>query len=65
MYICICHAITDKAIREEVYQGAKCLKSLQKTLPVGTGCGTCVCSAKEVIKEALVDLSYQSKNQVA
>ncbi len=65
MYVCICHAITDKQIRDEVYQGAKCLKSLQKNLPVGSGCGTCVCFAKEVIHETLCELKHQAQNQVA
>ena len=65
MYVCICHAVTDKQIREEVYQGAKCLKSLQKNLPVGTGCGTCVCTAKQVIEETLSDIKAVSQNQVA
>jgi bacterioferritin-associated ferredoxin len=65
MYVCICHAITDKQIQNEVYQGAKCLKSLQKNLPVGTGCGTCVCLAQEVIAETLCELKHQSQNQVA
>jgi bacterioferritin-associated ferredoxin len=65
MYVCICHAITDKQIRNEVYQGAKCLKSLQKNLPVGTGCGTCVCTAQDVIDETLCELKHQDKSQVA
>jgi bacterioferritin-associated ferredoxin len=41
------------------------LKSLQKNLPVGTGCGTCVCLAKEVINETLAELKHQAENQVA
>ncbi len=65
MYVCICHAITDKQIQCEVYKGACCLKSLQKTLPVATSCGSCACFAKEVIDETLDELKRSRHNQVA
>lgn len=65
MYICICHAITDGEIRQEVYKGAKCLKSLQKNIPVATGCGTCACSAKEVINDTLNEIKHCAQHQVA
>lgn len=65
MYVCICHAITDKQIRTEVCQGATCLKSLQKKLPVATCCGTCACLAKEVINETLAELKHSAQHQVA
>lgn len=65
MYVCICHAITDKQIQSEVYKGAICLKSLQKKLPVATCCGTCACVAQDIIDETLCELKHSSQNQVA
>lgn len=65
MYVCICHSITDKQIQNAVCNGASCLKSLQKTLPVATNCGACACFAKEVIDETLDALKCAAQHQVA
>lgn len=65
MYVCICHAITDKQIQNEVYNGANCLKSLQKKLPVATNCGTCACDATDIIENTLCEIKRAMHNQVA
>jgi bacterioferritin-associated ferredoxin len=40
MYVCICNAVTDRAIREAVHQGVESIEQLTAQ----TGCaGTCGC----------------------
>lgn len=53
MYVCICHAITDRQIREAVEEGATSLVELQHSLPVAACCGRCADTAREVIDEHL------------
>lgn len=53
MYVCICHSVTDKAIKKAVKQGHDTLEAIQQELKVGTCCGRCKHHAREVIKETL------------
>jgi bacterioferritin-associated ferredoxin len=51
MYVCVCHAVTDRDIREEVERGASSLFDVQCHLPVGSCCGRCEDTARQVIDE--------------
>jgi bacterioferritin-associated ferredoxin len=50
MYVCVCHAISDRQIREAVDRGAESLHEVQAYLPVGNCCGACTDSAEELIE---------------
>ena len=51
MYICICNAITEKAVRECARQGACSVDQLASELGVGSGCGRCRDCASEVLRD--------------
>lgn len=53
MYVCICHSVTDKAIKRAVKQGHDTLEAVQQELKVATCCGRCRHHALEVIEETL------------
>jgi bacterioferritin-associated ferredoxin len=53
MYICLCHAVTDHQIRQAVQEGVSSLRQMQLCLRVGTNCGKCIPSARQLVKEAL------------
>jgi bacterioferritin-associated ferredoxin len=53
MYVCVCHAISDRQIREAVARGAESLAEVQAYLPVASCCGRCEDSAREVIDSYL------------
>jgi bacterioferritin-associated ferredoxin len=59
MYICVCHAISDRQIREVVDRGANSLQEVQCHLPVAACCGSCEDSARDVI-EAHVEAGLRS-----
>lgn len=42
MYICICHAVTDKRLRVSIQNGATTVAQLQRETACGTGCGCCL-----------------------
>ena len=50
MYVCLCHAISDRQIREAVEHGAQSLDKVQCQLPVGTCCGSCADTARQIIE---------------
>lgn len=50
MYICMCHAISDRQIREVVDRGAGSLQEVQAHLPVASCCGCCEESARQLIE---------------
>ena len=53
MYVCICHGITDRQIRETLDAGAQSLPEVQAQIPVGGCCGRCMDIAQEVVDEHL------------
>jgi bacterioferritin-associated ferredoxin len=52
MFVCICHAVNEKAIHQAVSEGAQNLRDVRRSLSVGSQCGQCVRQAHEVIEEA-------------
>lgn len=59
MYVCVCHAVSDRQIREVVDNGARSLFEVQCQLPVGSCCGRCQDTASQVVSEHLSARSAQ------
>jgi len=59
MYVCVCHAVTQREIDRAIDEGAVTLDQLRDRLHVGTGCGCCAAWIEEQLEERLVldDLS--------
>ena len=57
MYICICNAITERAITAAVEEGARTSEDLAQRLGIGLGCGRCTSCAKTVLAESLARLT--------
>lgn len=53
MIVCICKAVSDKAIRRAVGEGVSSLREISRETGLGTCCGKCVPQAREVLAEAL------------
>ncbi len=49
MYVCICHAVTERDIHQAVEAGAQCLWEVQNKTKVSTCCGACRDRAEECI----------------
>jgi bacterioferritin-associated ferredoxin len=52
MYVCLCHGVTDSEIREAADSGVSSMRQLGKELGVGTQCGRCACTAREILRES-------------
>ena len=55
MYVCICHGITDRAIREAAVRGVDSLARLACETGVGTCCGSCRELAVRILDQAASD----------
>lgn len=53
MYVCVCHAITDREIRAAADLGTRTFEDLQATLGVATCCRRCTDCARGVFASAL------------
>ena len=58
MYICICHAVNDSAIRAAVNEGVSSFHDLSTRTGCGTQCGSCVQLAREVMDQALTEAGF-------
>ena len=58
MYICVCAAVSDKAIRAAVAEGANTLDDLRIDLGVAMNCGSCASAAEGVICAAKARLIH-------
>ncbi len=53
MYVCLCHGIRDRDLKEAVARGADTFEALQARTGVSTCCRTCEPVARELLDEAL------------
>ena len=53
MYICLCHGVTESAIRAAVNAGARTFRQLSFTTGCGTQCGSCAAQAQALLEECL------------
>lgn len=63
MYVCVCNAISDKAIKAAVANGARTLADLQSQLGVATSCGCCASCAESYL-EAQAEASVFQATEV-
>lgn len=57
MYVCLCHAVTDRQIKQVVSEGVCSLRQVQLCLRVGTNCGKCIPATREIIDAAKTEPS--------
>ena len=51
MYVCLCHGVTDKQIRQAADEGVREVHALTMRTGLGSGCGSCVSLAAELLAE--------------
>ncbi|MET0231156.1 MAG: (2Fe-2S)-binding protein [Rhodanobacteraceae bacterium] len=52
MYVCICNAVTERAIREAAASGVRTLSELSRRTGCADCCGSCSDLANEILAEA-------------
>ena len=51
MYVCVCHGISDRRLREAVQRGARSFEELQAQTGVSTCCGACEPMARAMVEQ--------------
>jgi bacterioferritin-associated ferredoxin len=62
MFVCICKAVNDSAIRQLVTEGVNSFHDLSARTGCGTQCGCCVKLAREVMDKALAEAGSPRSN---
>ena len=58
MYVCICRAVTDSQIREEIGNGACSMRELRQRLGVASECGRCSQCALGILRGQQQTISH-------
>jgi bacterioferritin-associated ferredoxin len=56
MYICMCNAVTDSAIRRAAAEGVETFAQLQARTGCSDCCGACETEARQCLRDAVSDL---------
>jgi bacterioferritin-associated ferredoxin len=56
MIVCICHNISDKAIRRAIDAGAASMQEIRDELKVGSCCGKCNAFAKTLVRAHIEEM---------
>jgi bacterioferritin-associated ferredoxin len=64
MYVCVCHAVTERQIHEAARNGANRLKDLRQQLGVTLDCGRCASCAHHCLKRARQDAAAANAESV-
>ncbi|WGW00025.1 (2Fe-2S)-binding protein [Vibrio sp. YMD68] len=55
MYVCLCHGISDKKIKQLVIEdGISDIRGIKKCTALGSQCGKCIRMTKEILDETQV-----------
>jgi len=65
MYVCVCNAVTDRAVREAAAAGVRCLGELTLRTGCAGTCGACADLAVRVLHEASCAQAVHASMQVA
>lgn len=58
MYVCVCNAVSDRAIHRAIDHGAHTLQDLVEELGVAMGCGSCESAVRQMLAERVRSLGY-------
>jgi bacterioferritin-associated ferredoxin len=61
MYVCLCHGVTDSAIREAVHDGVQTFRELSFKTGCGTRCGRCVGFARSLLRDNLWEVAPRAR----
>ncbi len=62
MYVCICHEVTERDIKQAVKEGASSVEDLRNKLHVASSCGRCEEFAESCIRAAENTVPLTQKN---
>lgn len=52
MYVCLCHGVTERTIRDARERGIRCVEQLGAETGCGTSCGCCISMAADLLGDS-------------
>ena len=52
MYVCMCHAVTEARVKQEIDEGATTPRQIARGCKAGTDCGSCVRRIQTMLGES-------------
>ena len=59
MIVCLCHAVSDRALRDAVHAGAGSREEVVQATRAGTECGCCRAELSRVVEAALGSCGHE------
>jgi bacterioferritin-associated ferredoxin len=59
MYICICNAVTESAIKQSVREGARSVFDLTLRTGCSTQCGSCTDTVRDILETTLTEMGAE------
>lgn len=59
MIVCHCQAVSERAIRAAVRDGARCRRSVARACAAGRSCGGCTLAIDEIVNSEVAQLEAQ------
>ncbi len=64
MIVCVCHNVSDQAIRRALDAGARSMEDIRHQLNVGSCCGKCIEFAKTLVRAHVEDRQFTEVRRV-
>ena len=64
MIVCHCQAVSERAIRAAIRDGARCRRSVARACSAGRSCGGCRLAVDEILRSELEQLEAQPHHSV-
>ena len=58
MYVCLCHGVTDREIRQAAADGVREIHVLTMRTGAGSNCGSCLPMAAELLADAVAAQAF-------
>ncbi len=62
MYVCLCHGVTDREIRETIAEGASSVEEVAHCTGAGTRCGSCISQIAHMVEAGGGEASASSRH---
>jgi len=63
MYICICNAVNERAIKSAAADGVSTLRELSLATGVATTCGKCATEAVRILEQATAEITASGNSE--
>jgi bacterioferritin-associated ferredoxin len=61
--LCLCEGVSQRAIETAVRDGATTVRAVSRCTGAGTGCGSCACDVRAIVRRARQESASDTSNR--